>query len=79
MTLRVVAAAAQQTEASIPTFISSTEAGNLTFALIAANNGDIRMHLSAPATYQWVGIGTGSKMEGSVMFIVYESADKLSE
>lgn len=36
------------------------------------------MHLSAPATYQWVGVGTGSKMDGSVMVIVYENADKLS-
>ncbi|OSS53340.1 hypothetical protein B5807_01832 [Epicoccum nigrum] len=75
---QVVAAATQETEASIATFISPTGAGNLTYALIAAKNGDVRMHLSAPATYQWVGVGTGSEMDGSVMFILYENADKLN-
>jgi hypothetical protein len=32
--------------------------------------------MSAPAIYQWVGVGTGSEMDGSVMWIVYESSDK---
>ena len=76
--MRVASATVHETEASISTFISPTGAGNLTFALIAARNGDVHMHLSAPATYQWVGVGTGSKMDGSVMVIVYENADKLS-
>lgn len=62
------------------TFVYPTGDGNLTFALTVVNGGgDVYMHLSAPASYQWVGIGTGSKMAGSVMFIVYENADKLSQ
>ncbi|KAF2995072.1 hypothetical protein E8E13_002638 [Curvularia kusanoi] len=76
--LEVTAASSQGTETNVSTFVYPTGDGNLTFALTATNGGDVYMHLSAPATYQWVGIGTGSKMEGSVMFIVYENADKLS-
>jgi hypothetical protein len=37
------------------------------------------MHLSGPATYSWVGVGTGSEMAGSVMWIVYEGANKDSQ
>lgn len=31
--------------------------------------------ISAPTSYEWVGLGTGSKMSGSHMFILYQSAD----
>lgn len=53
--------------------------GNLTFALSAATTGDVYMNILAPAVYQWVGIGTGSEMDGSVMFILYKGADKTGE
>ena len=69
----------QATNANASTFIYPTSHGNLTYALKAANTGDLYMHLQAPATYQWIGVGTGSGMDGSVMFIVYEGADKDSE
>lgn len=67
------ASTAQQTPA-YSTFIHSTSNGNLTLALSAANDtGDVYIHFSAPAAYQWVGMGTGSKMDGSVMLIVYKN------
>jgi hypothetical protein len=54
--------------AAYSTFIYPTDHGKLTFALSAANTtGDVYLHLSAPAAYQWVGVGTGSEMDGSVM------------
>lgn len=33
--------------------------------------GDIYFQIKAPTTYSWVGLGTGSRMGGSKMFIVY--------
>jgi hypothetical protein len=62
--------------AAVSTFIYPTGKGNLTFALSATNTGDVYMHLSAPTAYQWVGVGTGSEMEGSVMFILYENSER---
>ncbi|EOA85284.1 uncharacterized protein SETTUDRAFT_20797 [Exserohilum turcica Et28A] len=48
--------------------------GNLTFALSAVNDtGDTFIHLSGPTAYQWIAIGTGSRMRGSVMLIVYKN------
>jgi hypothetical protein len=49
---------------------------DLTFSVSAAASGDVYIHLSAPATHSWVGAGTGSEMAGSVMWILYEGADK---
>jgi hypothetical protein len=37
------------------------------------------MRLSGPVLYQWVGVGTGSEMKGSVMFILYQNGDRSSE
>lgn len=77
--MRAVTAASQATNASVSTFIYSTSNGNLTYALSAATTGDVYMYLLAPAVYQWVGVGTGSEMDGSIMFVLYEGADKNSE
>jgi hypothetical protein len=74
----VAAATRRVDNAAFSTFIYPTDNGNLTFALSAAKTGDVYMHLSAPATYQWVGVGTGSEMDGSVMWIVYQGSDKNS-
>lgn len=64
------------TASAVSTFVYPTGHGNLTFALSAANTGSLYMHISAPTTYQWVGVGTGSEMDGSVMFVLYENADR---
>lgn len=56
------------------TYIQRTSQGNLTFALSAVNDtGDTFIHLSGPTAYQWIAIGTGSRMRGSVMLIVYKN------
>lgn len=65
--------------AAVSTFIYPAGKGNLTFALSATNTGDIYIHLSAPVAYQWVGVGTGSEMDGSVMFILYENSERNGE
>lgn len=52
---------------------------DLTFAVSATTSGDVYIHLSAPATHSWVGAGTGSEMAGSVMWILYEGADRNSQ
>lgn len=77
--LLAIATAVRGDNATYSTFIYPTDDGNLTFALTAANSGDLYMHLSAPATYSWVGVGTGKEMDGSVMWIVYQGSDKNSE
>ena len=40
-----------------------------------SGSGDIFLQIKAPANYQWVGLGTGSRMSGSKMFVMYQSAD----
>ena len=37
-----------------------------------SQSGNIYFQISAPATYQWVALGTGTGMAGSNMFIVYQ-------
>jgi hypothetical protein len=77
--LCIFATSPRATVVAVSTPIHTTDNGNLTFALTATNAGDIYMHLSAPATHQWVVVGTESEMDGSVMFILYEDADKTSQ
>ncbi|EUC33034.1 hypothetical protein COCCADRAFT_26609 [Bipolaris zeicola 26-R-13] len=74
-------ASTSQDQPGYATFIQSTAHGNLTFSLSAVNStGDTYIHLSGPTTYQWISVGTGSKMAGSVMLIVYrnESANGIT-
>jgi hypothetical protein len=40
-----------------------------------SGSGDIFLQIKAPANYEYVGLGTGSRMSGSNMFIMYKSAD----
>ncbi|KAL5113498.1 hypothetical protein ACEQ8H_008634 [Pleosporales sp. CAS-2024a] len=70
----VAALAAQSSNTGYSTFIYPTGHGNLTFALSAASSGELYMHLSGPVKYQWIGVGTGSQMAGSVMLLVYSGA-----
>ncbi|KAJ5492611.1 hypothetical protein N7539_001357 [Penicillium diatomitis] len=49
---------------------------NYTFALnIPDGSNDLYFHLSGPASYSWVGVGTGARMENSMMIVAYSSAD----
>lgn len=43
----------------------------------AARSGDgvVYFPMQAPADYSWIGLGTGSQMQGSDMFVVYAAAD----
>jgi hypothetical protein len=40
-----------------------------------SGNGDIFIQIKAPTSYEWVGLGQGSSMSGSNMFIMYQSSD----
>ncbi|PQE17129.1 integral membrane protein [Rutstroemia sp. NJR-2017a BBW] len=40
-------------------------------ATAAAGAGNIYLQLSAPDTYQWVGLGIGSRMAGATIFVMY--------
>lgn len=40
-----------------------------------SGNGDIFIQMTAPTSYEWVGLGQGSSMSGANMFIMYLSAD----
>lgn len=49
---------------------------NYTFALnIPDGSSDLYFHLSGPTDYSWVAVGTGSRMENSLMIVLYSSAD----
>lgn len=49
---------------------------NYTFALsIPENSTDIYFHLSGPADYSWIAVGTGSNMKNSLMVLLYAAAN----
>ncbi|CAK1354487.1 hypothetical protein CB0940_01669 [Cercospora beticola] len=41
----------------------------------ADGQGDIYFQMSAPTSYQWVGLGQGSRMSGSNIFVMYTSSN----
>lgn len=49
---------------------------NYTFALnIPDDSTDLYFHLSGPASYSWLAVGTGSEMKDSLMIVLYSSAN----
>lgn len=61
-------------------FVQPSSKGNITFAIVAdQSTEDVYMYLSGPASYQWIAVGTGSEMDGSTMWLLYEGSDKDSE
>lgn len=61
----------QGTSVSIFTYRLSLKSQNLTFALSLGKDESGAFHLSGPSSYSWIAVGTGSRMEGSTMFITY--------
>jgi hypothetical protein len=56
------------------TFIYADTAANLTLSLTAvAETSDLWFRLSAPAEYDWIGVGIGSEMKGALTFVTYPS------
>lgn len=63
---------ARATPQNASTFIFSESAANLNLSLTAvAETGDLWFRLSAPADYDWVGVGIGAKMKGALTFVTY--------
>ncbi|KAH7038995.1 hypothetical protein B0J12DRAFT_606530 [Macrophomina phaseolina] len=60
---------------------SSNCNGNICYALnipestANSGNGDIFFQITAPTSYSWVGLGQGSSMSGSHIFVMYTSTD----
>ncbi|CVK97718.1 related to cellobiose dehydrogenase [Fusarium mangiferae] len=38
----------------------------------SSSSGNLFIRIQAPVEYQWVGLGTGDKMSGSTMFVIYQ-------
>ncbi|KAG5801511.1 hypothetical protein H9Q71_013905 [Fusarium xylarioides] len=38
----------------------------------SSSSGNLFIRIQAPDEYQWVGLGTGDKMSGSTMFVIYQ-------
>lgn len=38
----------------------------------SSSSGNLFIRIQAPIEYQWVGLGTGDKMSGSTMFVIYQ-------
>lgn len=53
------------------TFLYDTDGVNFTFTFTANANGDIWFSMAAPNKFGWMAVGTGSQMEGSLMFVAY--------
>ncbi|KAF2007154.1 iron reductase domain protein [Amniculicola lignicola CBS 123094] len=81
LSLRVVATdpiSVREEEQNFSTFIYKAGEGNLTFSLNAEKStGDVFFHITAPESYQWVSVGTGEEMRGSVMWVIYKSSEKM--
>lgn len=53
---------------------------NYTFAVnIPEDSEDVYFHLSGPADYSWIAVGTGTEMKDSLMVLLYSSASGNSE
>lgn len=49
---------------------------NVCYSVVAAQTGDdIFIQMRAPSTYGYVGLGTGTSMTGSTMFIMYAQSN----
>jgi hypothetical protein len=44
---------------------------NIPDSSTSSGNGDIYMQITAPTSYSWVGLGQGSSMSGSQIFVIY--------
>lgn len=61
---------------STSTFVHNIGSGSIAFAVtVAKDDEDIFFHLEAPAEYSWFGVGTGEKMDGSLMWIAYRNGN----
>lgn len=59
------------------TYVHKAGSGYLVFAVAAAkDDGRFFFHLEAPAEYSWMAIGTGDKMDGSIMMVAYRSSNE---
>lgn len=66
----------EEESSSNSTFVHNIGSGSLAFAAVTAKDaGDFFFHFEAPAEYSWVAIGTGDKMDGSLMWIAYRSGN----
>ncbi|KAH7159707.1 hypothetical protein B0J13DRAFT_519157 [Dactylonectria estremocensis] len=41
----------------------------------SSGSGDVYVQIKAPTSYQWVGLGIGSRMAGAEMFLVYQDGN----
>ncbi|KPM33957.1 hypothetical protein AK830_g12614 [Neonectria ditissima] len=41
-------------------------------AAASSGSGDVYFQIKAPSTYQWVGVGIGSRMAGAEIFVIYQ-------
>lgn len=52
------------------------DGSNLTFAMnLPSNSDDVYFHMSGPAGNDWMAVGLGKEMAGSLMLIAYSAAD----
>jgi hypothetical protein len=42
----------------------------------SSSGNDVYLQITGPTSYSWLGIGTGSMMSGSNMFIIYASGNR---
>jgi hypothetical protein len=68
--------ARQEERSRNATFVHNTGSGSVAFTVAAIKDaGDLHFHLEAPAEYSWVAVGTGEKMDRSLMWIAYRNGN----
>ena len=75
-----VIALAAQTQANQAQFYQTSENYGVAIASVPADGRvDLLMQISAPESYGWAAVGTGNKMDNSLMFIIYPSEQDNSQ
>jgi len=70
---------ARATPQNASTFIFDESDANFTLSLTAvAETRDLWFRLSAPAEYDWVGVGIGANMKGALTFVTYPTKNGTS-
>ncbi|TIA60952.1 hypothetical protein D6C76_10235 [Aureobasidium pullulans] len=65
-----------QNASSLVFTYGSAEQPDLVVAMSATTDGDFALHMSGSSKHSWIAVGTGTEMDGSMMFVLYGDGTK---
>lgn len=61
----------QNTTQPSATFSYATDGNDFTFTITGNSDGDLWFSMACPDMYSWCAVGTGARMSGSQMWVIY--------